>query len=158
MSRSQRLQRISDQHQQWHQERFNKAHAVKQESEETCTRCCENKDRQTCFRDGNAWCIACLDQVQQWHQERLNNARATKEESEQTCTRCCENKDRQTCFRDGNAWCIACLDQRRNNGIKRDSIMRVRQRRKARIRVRNVARTKIVKPVLETVIQSVTRV
>ncbi|CAL6384811.1 unnamed protein product [Bathycoccus prasinos] len=107
MSRSQRLQSV----QQSRQERFNKAHAVKQESEETCTSCGENKDRQTCFRNGNAWCIACSEQVQQWHQERFNNARAVKQESEKTCTRCCENKDRQTCFRNGNKWCIACLDQ-----------------------------------------------
>jgi len=115
MSRSQRLQSV----QQSRQERFNKAHAVKQESEETCTKCCENKDRQTCFRDGNKWCIACSEQVQQSHQEIFNKARAVKQESEETCTRCIENKDRQTCFRDGNAWCIACLDQHQQSHQER---------------------------------------
>ena len=100
MSRSQRLQSV----QQSRQERFNKARATKQESEETCAQCCKNKDRQTCFRNGNTWCIACLDVT-------FNKAHAVKQESEETCTKCCENKDRQTCFRDGNKWCIACSEQ-----------------------------------------------
>ena len=108
MSKSQRLQRLSEQH----QARFNKARAVKRENEETCSTCCTNKDRLTAFRDGNKQCIACLDQNQQWHQARFNDARAVKRENEETCTKCCTNKDRQTCFRKGNTWCNACLDKR----------------------------------------------
>jgi len=107
MSKSQRLQRLSEQH----QARFNKARAVKRENEETCSTCCTNKDRLTAFRDGNKQCIACLDQNQQWHQARFNKAHAVKRENEETCTNCCKNKDRQTCFRKGNTMCIECLDQ-----------------------------------------------
>jgi hypothetical protein len=75
MSRSQRLQRLLEQEQQLHQKRFNKDRATKQESEETCTRCYENKDRQTCFRDGNKWCNDCLDAKKQWHQAKKKKAR-----------------------------------------------------------------------------------
>jgi hypothetical protein len=110
MSRSQRLQRLLEQEQQLHQKGFNNARAVKQKNQETCAKCHKNKDRQTCFRNGNKWCNDCIDAKVQSHQERFNNARATKRKNQETCRKCHKNKDRQTCFRGGNTLCNACLD------------------------------------------------